>query len=63
MKKILTLSFIAMLALLAGSGAVVAQDDDFLVIPVELFACKYKDGKGAADLDKVNDKWNAWADK
>ena len=63
MRKILTLSFIAGFALLAGSSAVVAQDDDFLVIPVELFACKYNDGKGAADLDKVNDKWNAWADK
>lgn len=63
MKKILTLSFIAGLALLAGSGAVVAQDDDILVIPVELFACKYNDGKGSADLDKVIDKWNAWADK
>ena len=44
MKKILTLSFIAGFALLAGSGTAVAQDDDFLVIPVELFACKYKDG-------------------
>ncbi len=63
MKKILTLCFITGLALLAGSGAVVAQDDDFLVIPVELFACKYNDGKGSADLDKVVDKWNAWADK
>ena len=33
------------------------------VIPVELFACSYNDGKGSADLDKVIDKWNAWTDK
>lgn len=63
MKKILTLGFIAGFALLAGSSAVVAQDDDSLVIPVELFACKYNEGKGSADFDKVIDKWNAWADK
>jgi len=63
MKKRLTLSFITGLALLAGSGTVSALDDGKLVIPVELFACKYNDGKGSADLDKVTDKWNAWADK
>lgn len=31
--------------------------------PIELYACKYNEGKGAADLDKVVGKWNAWADE
>lgn len=30
--------------------------------PVEAFACNYNDGKGPADLEKVNAKWNAWMD-
>ena len=34
-----------------------------LVIPVELFACTYNEGKGADDLDKATASWNAWADK
>ena len=31
--------------------------------PVELWACKFNDGKGPADLDKVVEEWNAWADE
>jgi hypothetical protein len=30
--------------------------------PVELYTCKYAEGKGPADLDAVVAKWNAWAD-
>ena len=63
MKKTLISSFITGLVCLAGTGPVTAQDDGLRVIPVELFTCSYKDGKGSGDLDKVIDKWNAWADK
>jgi len=63
MMKTLILSFMASLVFLAGSGIVSAQDDGIHVIPVELFACTYNDGKGSNDLDIVIDKWNAWADK
>lgn len=31
--------------------------------PIELFACSYNEGKGPADLNKVADAWNAWADR
>ena len=31
--------------------------------PIEMFACKYNDGKGPDDLDKATRKFNAWADK
>jgi hypothetical protein len=63
MKKLLISSFITGLVLLAGSSVALAQDDGMRVIPVELFTCTYNDGKGSGDLDKVIDKWNAWADK
>ena len=63
MKKMLILSFMTGLMFLAGSGAALAQDKGMLVIPVELFTCNYNDKKGPGDLDKVIDKWNAWADK
>ena len=45
--KTLISSFMAGCLLLAGSGNAVAQDDDMLVIPVELFTCNYHDGKGS----------------
>ena len=56
-------SFLAGILLLAGSSVAVAQDDGMLIIPVELFACNYHEGKGSGDLDKVIDRWNKWADK
>jgi hypothetical protein len=31
--------------------------------PVEIFPCTFNDGKGPSDLDKVVEKWNAWADE
>ena len=31
-------------------------------VPVELYACKYNEGKGPADLDTATAAWNAWAD-
>ena len=63
MNKTLLSGLITSLLFLAGSGAVSAQDDGMLVIPVELFACSYNDRKGPSDLDQVIDKWNAWADE
>ena len=62
MKKILLSTFFASLVFLVGSGGVSAQDDGMLIIPVELFTCTYNDRQGPDDLDKVIDKWNAWAD-
>jgi hypothetical protein len=61
--KIVISSFLASILLLAGSCIAVAQDDGMLIIPVELFACTYNDGKGPGDLDKVIARWNKWADK
>lgn len=63
MKKKLISSCMACLVLLVWSGAASAQDDGKRVIPVELYTCNYNDGQGPDDLDKVIDKWNAWADK
>lgn len=63
MKKMLISSFMAGLILAASSGAFSADHDGMLVIPVDLYACTYKDGKDSEDLDKVIAKWNAWADK
>ncbi|MDH4049614.1 MAG: hypothetical protein OEW68_01060 [Gammaproteobacteria bacterium] len=54
----------AMLALLV-SGSVLAQvskDGLGKVLPVELFACKYHDGKSAADLEKVITRWTKYMD-
>ena len=62
MKKILLSTFFASLVFLVGSGGVYAQDDGMLIIPIELFTCTYNDRQGPDDLDKVIDKWNAWAD-
>ena len=38
-------------------------DEANVATPVEMFACKYIEGKGPADLDAATKKWNAWADK
>lgn len=52
------------LMLVAGSNSAVAQDEEEMnaAAPVELYTCKYNEGKGPADLDKVVAKWNKWAD-
>ncbi len=62
MKKVSISTFLAGLTFLIGVGPVSAQDDGFKVIPVELYACTYNDGKDSDDLDAVIDKWNEWAD-
>ncbi len=33
------------------------------IYPVEAYTCKYNDGKGPADLDKVIAAWNEWMDE
>ena len=52
--------------LLAWAGPTMAADeeeDSLMVSPVETWTCNYHDGKGAADLQKAIDVWNAWMDK
>lgn len=39
------------------------MDEANFARPVEMFACRYNEGKGPADLDAVIKKWNAWGDK
>ncbi|NIO42005.1 MAG: hypothetical protein GTO41_18660, partial [Burkholderiales bacterium] len=39
------------------------EEEANVASPMEMFACNYNDGKGRADLDAANKKWNAWADK
>jgi len=53
------------IALVAFTGMAVAAEEEagFKVIPVELYACKYNEGQGPGDLDKVISMWTAWADK
>jgi hypothetical protein len=46
----------------AGLNTAIAQDDDDSASAVEIYTCSYADGKGPADLDKVIEKWNKWAD-
>lgn len=63
MKKTLLTSLAASLLVFTGTNVVYAQDGSINVVPIEMYTCSYNDQKGPADLDKVIDKWNAWADK
>lgn len=61
--KIVTYS--AVVGLLLASAPVLAQvsaDGMGKVVPVELYACKFQEGKDNADLDKVVARWNEFAD-
>ena len=53
--------------LLIGSGPVIADNHDEYsddgIIPVEIFACNFEDGKGPDDLMAVTAKWNEWMDE
>ena len=55
--------FVAGLLLVAGTGTVHADNHAIQVVPVEMFTCKYHEGKGQDDLNAVIDQWNDWADK
>jgi hypothetical protein len=61
MKK--KLMVIVTAALVATLGAVNATAQDGVVfIPVDIFACNYKEGKGSADLDAATATWSAYMD-
>jgi hypothetical protein len=45
------------------SVAQVSEDGMGKVLPVELFACNFNDGKDMGDLERVNRRWNEWMDE
>jgi hypothetical protein len=60
------LVFLGLLAV-AGTGAAFGQEakkeaTGTAVRPMELYACKYKEAKGPADLQKASANFNAWLD-
>ena len=67
MKRLLTV--LVSFSLLLSTGIGIADEHEGeaeeanVATPVEMFACKYNEGKGPADLDAATKKWNAWADK
>lgn len=61
MKRFLLTLVSGGLVFAAGLNTAVAQDNDSAAA-VEIYTCKYAEGKGPADLDKVVAKWNKWAD-
>lgn len=67
MKKFLTVLVSGGLFLFAGIGIADEHVGDAMepnvATPLEMFACKYNEGKGPADLDAATKKFNAWADK
>ncbi len=64
MKKVNML--LAMLVLVMAAGSILADSHENAQLdpatPVELFACKYNEGKNFDDLAPVIDAWNEWAD-
>lgn len=61
-KRIVKCLFTA-LVLAVGMGIAWAEEEGGKVVPVELYACKYNDTMGPADLEKVIGKWTSWADE
>jgi len=61
-KKIMTGLLITVTAF-AATAVASDHENGMKVIPVETYACKYNEGKGAEDLEKVITMWTAWADK
>ncbi len=61
--KILTSAAAATLLVAATPGiAQVSADGMGKIVPVELYACDFVDGKGRADLDSVIERWNDYSD-
>lgn len=61
--RIITASTVAALCLTAAPGfAQVSADGMGKVVPVELYACKFVDGKDRGDLSKVIERWNDYSD-
>ena len=58
---------IAVISLLAAPVVWVqsaqAADAPVKAVPLELYACSWQEGKGMADLEKVNTQFNKWAKK
>lgn len=65
MSRLIITVLSAGILLLISAGSVEAQDSDRLArfVPTELWACKFNEGRGSADLDAVADKWNAYMDE
>lgn len=61
-KKMMTGLMISF-ATLAANAVASDHENGMKVIPVETYACKYNEGKGAEDLENVIATWTAWADK
>lgn len=67
MKKLVLAAVSAALSMLCATSAV-AQDDaprfelPSKVVPVEIWACSYRDGQGPADLDAAVAGWSAYMD-
>ena len=65
MRKVSTMAAATVICVGIGAGPVLADEHEseaLPVRPVEGWTCTYNDGKGRADLDKVNAEWNAWMD-
>ncbi len=61
--KIVMFSAAAGLLLASAPGfAQVSADGMGKVVPVELYACKYQEGKNDADLAEVIERWNKFSD-
>lgn len=61
--RVATAFAVAGLLLAAAPGiAQVSADGMGKVVPVELYACTYLEGKGSGDLAKVIEQWNRFAD-
>jgi len=65
MKRLDSLACLAIagLVLVSGPGfAQVSADGMGKVVPVEMYACKFNEGKGHSDLAAVIEQWNEYAD-
>lgn len=63
MKKIVKAVAVLSAVSALWAQAALAQNGAPKANPVEFFACNFHDGKGMADLDKVIDKFKAYADQ
>ncbi len=66
MKQALKLAAVCAALSLSATSVSVAQvsaDGMGKVLPVELFACSYNDGKDAGDLQRVISRWNDYMDE
>ena len=66
MKKVIASLGAACVVSLGGFGNALADSHEEAeaeaAVPVEIYACRYNEGKGPKDVDAATAKWNAWAD-